>query len=441
MTPDDITPPEMPTSLLVTIVDNAGVTRAKMLPPRRVSSASRKGIGLSPAFAGMCVDDHVIPMRPDMAVGDMRLVPDMAARRRISPELDWAPVDQLDQDLHPMATCSRSAARRLQDGATSHGYEYKMAFEFEFTLFSGNDGAVLAHRGPGYGLAAFLQLEPFMLDLAVCLADAGVEVEQIHPEYGEGQVEVSIAPTDPVTAADNAVVTRLVVARTALRHNLRASFAPITAASGIGNGAHLHVSAMRQGSNVFADGTDACGMTATGHAMVSALARSLPDTVALFAPSVLSTDRLVPGMWSGAWACWGPENREAGIRFIQGTAGHGQSAANCEIKVIDPAANPYLVVAAVVATTRAALSSAAPVLDPVGTDPASLSDAARIRLGVDRLPGTLSDSLDRLESNSVLRKALGDELIDSFVGVHRYEDDTYSSLGLEERIDLLRWRY
>ncbi|MBB3043147.1 glutamine synthetase family protein [Nocardioides soli] len=430
-------------NLLVTIVDNAGVTRAKMVPPARVDSIARKGMGLSPAFAGMCVDDHVIPLRPDMAVGDMRLVPDLAARRRISPTLDWAPVNQLDQSLEPMATCPRSAAQRLQDDAAARGYEYKMAFEFEFTLFEGDGGdeAVLAHRGPGYGLTPFLQLEPFILELADALADAGIEVEQIHPEYGQGQVEVSIGPTDPVTAADNSVVTRIVASRTALRHGLRASFAPITAANGIGNGAHLHVSAMHQGSNVFTDGDRTCGMTEAGLAMVSALARTLPDTVALFAPSVLSTDRLLPGMWSGAWVCWGPENREAGIRFIKGTVGHGQSAANCEVKVIEPAANPYLVVAAVMATTQDAISSEAPILDPIDTDPASLTDDECTRLGVGRLPGSLAESLDRLESNAVLRKALGDELIDSFVGVHRYEDDTYGARGLEERIDLLRWRY
>lgn len=433
-------------NLLVTLVDNAGVTRAKLIPGARVDAVTRKGIGLSPAFSGMAVDDHVIAMRPDMAVGDMRLVPDLRARRRLSAKLDWAPVDQLNQDLQPMQVCARSAARRLHKAAAQRGFEYRMAFEFEFTLFRQDvaTGALaLAHTGPGYGLTPVLQLEAFLLDLADSLFDAGINVEQIHPEYGQGQVEVAIAPANPVTAADHAVITRLVIARTALQHGCRVSFAPITAANGIGNGAHLHVSALQGDYNVFANGDQECGMTAQGRLMVSALVRFLPEAVALLAPSVLSTDRLLPGMWSGAWVCWGPENREAGIRFIQGTAGHGQSSANCEVKIIDPAANPYLVVAAVVATTQQALLDAAPApaLAPVTTDPASLTSEERERAGVGQLPATFAEALNRLDHSQALRTGLGDELIDSFVAVHRYENDTYGGLDLEQRIELLRWRY
>jgi len=434
---------QAPSCLLVTLVDNAGVTRAKLVPSSRVDVVARKGVGLSPAFFGMAVDDHVLALRPDMAVGDMRLVPDLQAKRRLSAALDWAPVDQLDQDLQPMPACARSAARRVQEAATQRGFEYRMAFEFEFTLFGEDPVTGIygpAHSGPGYGLTPFLLLEDFLLDLAQSLADARIDVEQIHPEYGEGQIEVSIAPADPVTAADSAVLTRLVIARTALRHGCRASFAPISAASGVGNGAHLHVSALEAGSNVFADGDQACGMTVQGAAMVSALVTSLPDLVGLYAPSVLSAARLLPGMWSGAWVCWGPENREAGVRFIQGAAGHGQASANCEVKVIDPAANPYLVVATVVATTQEALSRAAPVLAPVTTDPAFLTDEERRRTGVGHLPATLGEALDRLARSS-LRAALGDELVDSFVAVHRYEDAMYSALDLEQRIELLRWKY
>ncbi|GAA4082966.1 glutamine synthetase family protein [Nocardioides kongjuensis] len=431
-------------SLLLNLVDNSGVTRAKLLPASRIAAVSERGVGLSTAFAYMCVDDHLAPIPGGVAVGDMRLVPAADARRMLAAGLDWAPVDQLDQEtLDPVPTCARSAAKRLVAAAKDAGYVYRMAFEFEFTLYKENaDGSLeLAHTGPGYGVGPFLRLEPMIRDLEQSLIIAGIEVEQIHPEYGNGQIEVSIAPADPVRAADNAVLCRVIVARTALAHGYRASFAPITSVEGIGNGAHLHASAFKDGRNVFSGGDRECGMTDDGLAMVSRLAQLLPDTIGLYAPSVLSNERLRPGMWSGAWVCWGHENREAGVRFVQGTGGHGQSSANCEVKVIDPAANPYLVVAAVVAITQDALAHPYDILPEIHVDPAVMTDDERARNKVGRLPGSLADALDLLEKNQTLRAALGAELLDSFVAVHRHEDEEHGSKDLEARIDLLRWKY
>lgn len=431
-------------SLLLNLVDNAGVTRAKLLPATRVDAAVDKGVGLSPVFAYMCVDDHLAPEAGGTAsVGDMRLVPATEARRTLSDGLDWAPVNQLDQSFNPMPACARSAAARQVAAAKAAGFEYKMAFEFEFSLYKEAPDGILeyAHSGPGYGIGPFLQLEPFLRALEHDLATAGIEVEQIHPEYGDGQFEVSVAPADPVRAADNAVLCRVVVARTALAHGYRASFAPITSAEGIGNGAHLHVSAFKDGRNVFSGGDRVCDMTDLGLAMVSGLARTLPDTVGLYAPSVVSNERLQPGMWSGSWVCWGMENREAGVRFIRGTAGHGQSSANCEVKVIDPAANPYLVAAAVIAITQDSLARSYDVLPEVHVDPATLDEDERSRKSIGILPVTLADALDLLEKNSILRSAFGSELLDSFVAVHRHENHKHGIKDLQTRIDLLRWKY
>ncbi|MEP7023653.1 MAG: glutamine synthetase, partial [Actinomycetota bacterium] len=143
------------TKLMVgTIVDNAGITRAKSVPGHRIAAATAEGIGLSPVFAVMCVDDHLTEGGGyGGPSGDMRLLPDLSAAAVIDPGrgIAWAPFDQYDQDLTVMETCQRGVLRRHQDAAQAAGLDFLLAFEVEFTVFAGRYQQP-AHAGPGYGL-------------------------------------------------------------------------------------------------------------------------------------------------------------------------------------------------------------------------------------------------------------------------------------------------
>jgi glutamine synthetase len=315
-----------------------------------------------------------------------------------------------------------------------------MAYEVEFTVFTGHYTDP-AHAGPGYGLRPWLALEEFSRALLGALASAGVSVETLHPEYGPGQLEVSVAPRSPVAAADQYVLARLVIERTARQHGLTVSFAPKTVPGAIGNGCHLHFSAARDGQNVFAGGPGPHGLSRDGEAMIGGLVAHLPDACGLLAPSVLSYARLVPGMWAGAYACWGLENREAAVRFIRGTAGSRGTSANVEVKCIDGASNPYLAAAAVLAMAQAGVTGGLPAPEPADADPDRLPAGAREQAGIRRLPADLPGALDRLERSALLRGALGGPVVDCLVAVRRYEAGRYGDLPEEERIALLISRY
>jgi glutamine synthetase len=430
--------------LLGTIVDNAGITRAKSVPGHRIAAAAAAGIGLSPVFAVMCVDDHLTSAgRYGGPVGDLRLVPDLSAAATVDSGtgLAWAPFDQRDQDLARAETCQRGVLRRQEAAAAAAGLDYLLAFEVEFTVFADAARSAPAHAGPGYGLRPWLALEEFCGDLLDALAVAGVSVETLHPEYGPGQLEISMAPRAPVAAVDQYVLARLVIIRTARRHGLAVSFAPLTIPGSIGNGCHIHFSARRDGRNVFAGGDGPCGMTADGAALIAGLVRSLPEAAGLFTPSVISYARLVPGMWSGAYACWGPENREAAVRFIAGPAGSQDQAANVEVKCIDGASNPYLAAAAIIGLGLAGLSEGLTAPPPAETDPDELPAAARAAAGITRLPASLPAALDLLAGSHVLRAALGGAVVDCLVAVRRYEQERYGELPLEDQIAFLATRY
>jgi glutamine synthetase len=429
-----------------TIVDNSGVTRTKVIPVARLRQAIECGVGLSPVFAVMCADDGITESASyGGPAGDMRLVPDMSAAVLVDEAtgLGWAPLNQFDQELRPMEICSRQVLARVADSAAAAGTSYRMAFETEFTLFrpDGQGGWTFAHEGPGYGLRALIDTEAFAAELLAAMEEAGLGTELLHPEYAAGQMEVSVAPAPPVAAADRLVLTRLLIARTARRQGLRASFAPVILPGDVGNGCHLHFSAESDGVPLFGGGGGRCGMTARGEHLVAGLVAAVGEMAGLLAPSALSFTRLVPGHWSGAYACWGVENREAAVRFIEGTLSSRPGSANCELKCMDHAANPYLAAAAVIAATQDGLQRALPLPDPVGEAPDSIPEAERQRRGILRLPTDLGAALDSMEKSPMLRSALGEGLLGAFVAVHRYELAAFAGRPEQDVAAALRWRY
>ena len=423
--------------LITSIVDNAGITRAKTVPAARLRTAARDGIGLSPVFALMCTDD-AITTSPlvNGPVGDNRLMPDLGAVAPLGPDntVFWAPADQLSQDHEPVDICQRAALRRQEARAIAAGLDVKLGFELEFTVFTGDPAdPVIGTLGPAYGVLATLKLEEFAADLLEALDAAGVPAEQLHPEYAQGQVEVSLPPKSPLAAADESQLARLVVHRVARRHGLMVSFAPITVAGFVGNGAHIHFSASLGGVPFGADD----GPSEHAQHLIAGVLDELDGLTGVLAPSVLSADRRVPGNWAGAFACWGPENREAALRYVPGSVTSRPDSANVEIKIGDPAGNMYLSAAAVLAAALTGLERKSVLPPGFDHDPASYPSEQQPR----RLPLTLEEALGALEGSAVLRDALGDAVIEPFLAVRRHDADSLGGLSLEDRVRALRWRY
>jgi glutamine synthetase len=317
-----------------------------------------------------------------------------------------------------------------------------MTFELEwFQADADADVDRPIHRGPAYGLPVLATISDYARDLIVALEDEGVGVDQFHPEYAMGQLEISVAPTDPVGAADTTVLVRQTIRALAARHGMRASFSPVVIAGHVGNGGHVHLSLWRDGMNLFAGGEGPHGMTETGEAFAAGVLAELPALVAIGSPSVPSYLRLIPSHWAGAYACWGRENREAAVRFVTGMLGSRATAANTEVKCFDQSANPYLVVGAVIAAGLAGVERGLKLPAEVTVDPASLSEEQLAELGVRRLPQTLEEALSHLEKSDVLRDAMGPMLFGPFVSVRRAEAEAFAGQEPDEIVAAHRWRY
>ena len=427
-------------------VDNAGIARMKCVSSDRLQRAAERGVGLSVVFGGARGDDLFAAV-PGISgpAGDIRLVADLdaAAVLACAPGWLWAPVDQRDQEGRPWPGCQRTFLGRMLDRAAGLGLEFEAGYELEWTVGreDENGNVEFLHNGPGYGAATFGRTGEYLLALVDNLQRAGVGVEQVHPEYSAGQIEISLPPTGPVRACDQSVLARHLARTLAEQAGWRASFSPVVTEDLVGNGAHAHFSVWRDGENQFSGGRGQKGLRPTGEAFLAGVLDHMPALTALAAPTAISYQRLRPSHWASAYACWGHENREAALRLESAVGPSAGRSANVEWKSVDTAANPYLVLGGVIAAGIDGVRRDLRLPPPVEVDPATLSEEERQEGDVRRLPATLQEAADAFASSAALREAMGDFLHDCVACVRR--DEAEAADGSDDKTLLAghRWRY
>ena len=454
-------------NVALTWVDNAGITRVKAIPAERLENAVDRGVGMSPVFDVFTSDDAITESDhlggPD---GDLRLFPDLDRVTTLAaqPGWAWAPADRYDQLGLPHLACQRQFARRMTERAAAAGLDLRMGFETEWVVTRAPDPRSPHHTtapddgptrprstpaagpldypctGPAYGMTRLVELSDYLRDVTEALTLQGVDVLQIHPEYAQGQFEVTTAPGDPVRAADDVVLVRETIRAVSARHGLRATFAPTVVAGQVGNGCHLHLSLHREGSSLHRAAGAEWGLAPDAHAFLAGVLADLPALLAIGCPSPASYLRLQPSRWAGVYQCWGVENREAALRLITG-APDDPDGGHAEVKTFDAAANPYLVVGSVIAAGLHGIETGMPLPAPETGDPGVLGVRERARRGIVRLPATLTEAADRFEKSAPLHEALGKVLHGAILAVRRAEEEHFAESEAEEIAAATRGRW
>lgn len=147
---------------------------------------------------------------------------------------------------------------------------------------------------------------------------------------------------------------------------------------------------------------------------VAGVLASFRALTAFLAPTKLSLHRLDPAQWSGAFTCWGMENRKCPVRVPQ--SNDGRALTNFEIKTHDHLANSYYAVAAIVALGLHGINKQLPLPEPVQCDPADVLEEDKKRLSIKPLPKTVQESADFLlgEDGKPLQEAFGMPFLRSF---------------------------
>jgi glutamine synthetase len=425
-------------TVIGTVVNPAGLTQAKTVPIRRISSFADPGLGASPSWHAFAIDQTGIAFTDHVGViGDQRIRIDLSAVRLIGDGLAWAPAGFFEQDGTPVSVCSRGTLSRVEAALGEAGLNAAVGHEIEFVLVDPDGGRIPSTLWAQYGLAGVLEYEAFIRDVLAAAAISGVGIEQFHPEYGANQFEISLSPQPPVAAADQLVLTRIIIGRVARRYGLRISLSPAPFADSVGSGAHQHFSLVGRDGPLFSGGSGAGGMTTTGESAVAGVICGLPEAQGVLCGSIVSALRTQPGNWAGAYVCWGIENREAAVRFVKGGPGSAYGG-NVEVKIVDPSANPYLASAAILRLALDGIRRNASLPPETTVDPATLSDADRQRAGIVCLAQSQTEVLDALDHSTLLRNILGDPSVDLVVAVRRLEQERYGDLAPAQLADKFR---
>jgi glutamine synthetase len=408
------------------VIDFAGVARGKTVPLERLGAFVTAGMGASPSWNVFCIDDSIAFTEKLGVVGDLRLHIDPAALSVVAPGVAWAPGEFTEQDGTASPLNTRGLLRRVGADLAADGYAALVGCEVEFALIPG-DGSF---EGPwqAYGLGPLLG-EPetsFVRALVANAAAVGLPLDQIHAEYGRRQVEISLAPTDPVRAADNVVLARLLIGRAAEACGLRASFSPLASVeANAANGAHAHFSFTDSGGRpVFSGGDGPHGITAAGGSAIAGVLRRLPEFVGFYAGSVLSPHRLLPGHWSGAHRCWGLENREAAVRFCAATAGN-PCGASAELKVIDP----------MLWSAHEGMRDGLALPAEVGSHPSAHSAPVEV------LVPEQAAIIEALAASSAAVTFAGPDAIEALLAVRRHEVATYAEASAKDLAERFRFTW
>ncbi len=422
--------------------DNANVIRGKAVHVNMLPHYVQHGVGITAAQQAIPVMfDAVVSETGLRPVGEIRLVPDWSTWKN----LPYAPGHaRVIGDMRfvdgPWSHCPRSFLKRMIDDCTQAGFAVQAALENEFFLLRPDGKGTAPADDTVFASTFAMDLHHAVIDeIADALLAQSIPVECYYPESGPGQHEISMRYSAALEAADRQIAFREAAHAVAARHGLKASFVPKIYEDKAGSGCHLHLSLWKGEQNLLPEPASAGGLTTIGKQFVAGLLQHLPALMAITTPSTNSYRRIRPHFWSGAFRCWGVDNREAAVRIPSDPAGGG--AKQIEFKTMDASANPYLALGAVLAAGLDGIKRDLEPGDPISIDPGDLSDAERGSLAIDPLPQRLLESIDALSRDDVLRQAMGEDLHRSFLAVRRAEWEAMKDFDLAQEVELLLERY
>jgi glutamine synthetase len=420
--------------------DNGGLIRGKSTHVSSLAGRMACGIGLTVAMQAFSAQDELAPVPGMGPVGEMRLVPDPATFVILPfvPATGAMLVDMRTLDGAPWNACPRSFLKqqvaRLEKELQGRLHA---AFEAEFSLARrAETGFVPIDDSRCFSTMGMDAAAEVMDAILEALESQGIEVEQYYAELGHGQHELSVRHAEGVACADRQILLRETVRGVAMGKGLVASFAPKPWVDQAGNGAHLHFSLWSpDGSrNLFACVADRYGLSTIAGQFCAGVLDHLPALVALSCASVNSYRRLQPGMWSSAFTCWGPDNREAALRVASPSTPGDAATINIELKPCDATGNPYLILAALIIAGLDGIGRGLELPEPVLVDPGTLTEDERTNRGIRPLPRSLRESLDALEADRCLKEHFPPLLRESYVAVKRLEVQHFAEAGVEDEI-------
>lgn len=327
----------------------------------------------------------------------------------------------------PSPTDPRTLLRRVLQQAADMGFVYNVGPELEYFYFESpnlplqglDDGGYFDNTPPD--IASQLRRETVL-----ALEKMGMDVDYTHHEVAPSQHEIDLHYSDAMTMADTTMAYRLVVKETALRHGFYATFMPKPIPNVNGSGMHVHQSLWRDGRNAFFSADDEVHLSEVGRKFLAGLLHHAREITLLTNQWVNSYKRLIPGYEAPVYVSWAQINRSDLVRIPSYREGV-ESSVRLEYRAPDPACNPYLAFAAMLAAGLAGIENNHELPPATTSNVYNMSAEEREERGIETLPGSLIEAITVAEQSEFVREMLGDTLFEVLIENKKIEWDRYRS--------------
>ncbi len=427
-------------AIRVAASDLNGVPRGKRVPVRFADKVTTDGTRfplsvLNLDIWGEDIDDSPLVMETGDRDGVLR-----PTERGFMP-MPWLdtptgllPIWMFHEDGRPFEGDPRHALRAVADRYAARGLTPVVAVELEFFLIDDSGRDLRVPPSPRSGkrrvageilsLRALDQFDGFFTELYDACEAMDIPADTAISEAGLGQFEINMMhQADPLKAADDAWLFKILLKGLARKHGFAASFMAKPYADYAGSGLHMHFSVLdAEGNNIFDDGTDA-GSDVLRHAIQGCL-NAMPGSTLIFAPHANSYDRLVPDAHAPTGIAWAYENRTAAIRVPSGA----HAARRIEHRQAGGDVNPYLSVAAVLGAALNGIEDAVLPGAPI-TGNAYQQDLPQV-------PSDWDTAIDAFESSAEIKRIFAPDLIANYVLTKRQEARYMKDLSPDERTEI-----
>lgn len=304
------------------------------------------------------------------------------------------------------------------------GLEMFVGPELEFFYFKNSDAPEVLDKGGYFDLTPLDLATDYRRETVFALEKMGIRVEYSHHEVAPSQHEIDLRYTDALAMADNVMTYKLVAKEIAQSFGVYATFMPKPIFGENGSGMHTHQSLFRGDRNAFFDADCEYDLSDLAQGYIAGQLRHSREICSVFAQSVNSYKRLVPGFEAPVYIAWARRNRSALIRVPMYQPGK-ELATRMEYRAADPVCNPYLTFAVMLAAGLEGVEKGYVLPDPLEQNIYTMTESERKNMGVESLPASLGEAIAETEKSELVRRALGDHTFERFISLKKQEWDDY----------------
>jgi len=326
------------------------------------------------------------------------------------------------EDQRPFLGCPRNILKKQNEIAANLGFKMQVGPEAEFFLLSKKDGEIFPMDQGGYFDAVpFDSAELLRRGIVDQLEEMGFEIEAMHHEVAPGQQEIDFKYGDPVKVADNVTTFKFVIKKLARAEGYLATFMPKPLYKQNGSGMHCHQSLFNdKGKNVFYDSSSEDGLSNIARWYIGGTIKHAKALTFITNPTVNSYKRLVPGYEAPVNICWSHTNRSPMIRI----PARREIGTRMELRSPDPACNPYLAFAAMLAAGLDGIKNEIEPGDPIKVNLFEMVGEEKDKIPV--LPANLGEAIKAFKQDEVIQEAIGEHISQKLIASKTNEWDKYN---------------